>query len=330
MHRSRWFAVVPVCLAVLAMPLCAQRGGGGGGGGGGRGGGGGGRAAGGSATSPNRQASRRSEATYDRVGAWFTEVRIEGEPAPVDPAAKKKDFVGALPFVAKAKEEGSRAVVYLFDPSTDADAHTKFETAMSGDDLGIATKLFVCARLDLSATSAKPLLDRYRDEAPLFVVYDDKGVEAATVSMKGYDAAPHRLEAALAKAVGKTVPGGLAAFVRDYGDVSKELEKLEKERSALEKEEDGVDRTDKQKQAEIAKERKALEAEEQKLLAKEREILAKAKPPARPAGAERLGARGAGGRGAGGGRAGGGGGAGGAAPGGADPAGGGGGRRSGG
>ncbi len=324
MHASRPLFVLALCVAVLALPLCAQRGGGGGGGrggggGAGGGGGGGGRAAAGNPNqNQNRQAARRSDATYDRVGAWFTDVRIEGEPAVVDPEAKKKDYIGALPFVTKAKEEKTRSLVYVYDPTTDADAHTAFDMAMFQDEIGIATKLFVCARLDLTAASAKLLLERYRDEAPLFVAYDDDGVEVGIVSMQGYKASPKKLEALLSKAVGKDVEGGLSAFVRSYGDVCKDLEALEKKRAELEADEDKVDRADKQKQAELARERKELDNEEQQLLVKEREVLEAGKPPARPAGAVRLGGRGGaqrarGGRGAG---------AGGAAPGGGDPAGG--------
>ena len=322
MHASRPLFVLSLCLAVLASPLCAQRGGGGGGGGRGGGGGGGGGAGGGRAAAgnpnqnQNRQAARRSDATYDRVGSWFTEVRIEGEPAVVDPEAKKKDYVGALPWVAKAKEEKTRSLVYVYDPTSDADAHTAFEMAMFQDEIGIATKLFVCARLDITAASAKLLLERYREEAPLFVAYDDEGVEVGVVSMSGYKASPKKLETLLAKAVGKDVEGGLSGFVRSYGDVCKDLEELEKKRTELEAGEDKVDRADKQKQAEIARERKALDNEEQKLLVQEREVLEAAKPPARPSGAVRLGGRG------GAQRARGGRGAGGAAPGGAAPAGG--------
>ena len=315
MQAAKLLVLVTLSFTVMAMPLCAQRGGsgGGGGGGGGRGGaggGGGGRAAAGNPdANPNRQNARRSEAAYDRVGAWFSDVRIEGEPAAVDPEAKKKDYVGALPWVTKAKAEGSRSVVYLYDPTTDADKHTAFEREMFGDETGIGTKLFVCARLDLTAASAKLLLERYREEAPLFVVYDEQGVESAVVSMSGYKASPKKLETALAKAVGKSVPGGLSVFTRDYSDVCRQLEQAEKKRAELEADEDKVDRADKQKQAEIARERKALDGEEQKLVAREREILEQAKPPVRPAGAVRLGGRGAAQRGRGGAGAPGGGGA---------------------
>jgi len=324
MHASRPLFVLSLCLAVLALPLCAQRGGGGGGGGRGGGGGGGAGAGGGRAAAgnpnqnQNRQAARRSDATYDRVGSWFTEVRIEGEPSVVDPDAKKKDYVGALPWVTKAKDEKTRSLVYVYDATTDADAHTAFEMAMFQDDIGIATKLFVCARLDITAASAKLLLERYREEAPLFVAYDDEGVEVGVVSMSGYKASPKKLETLLDKAVGKDVEGGLSGFVHTYGDVCKDLEALEKKRTELEAAEDKVDRSDKQKQAEIARERKSLDDQEQKLLVKEREVLETANPPARPSGAVRLGGRGGaqrarGGRGAG---------ADGAAPGGGAPAGG--------
>ena len=321
MSTLRALLVLSACLAALAAPLDAQRGGGGGGRGGGGGGGGGGgvgggggRAAAGGATNQNtnRQAGRRSDATYDRVGAWFTDVRIEGEPAVKDPDAKKKDYIGALPWVTKAKDEGNRSVVYVYDPTTDPDAHQAFEQEMFGDEMGIATKLFVCARLDLTAASAKLLLERYREEAPLFAVYDEAGVEVGVVSMSGYKASPKKLEALLGKAVGKDVQGGLSGFVRDYGEVAKELEAVEKKRVAVEADEDKVDRADKQKQAEIAREKKSIDAEEQKLLGKERDVLNAAKPPERPAGAVRMGGRGAAQRDRGG-RAGGAGGAGGGA-----------------
>ncbi len=317
MSTLRALFVLSACLAALAAPLDAQRGGGGGGGGGrggGGGGGGGGRAAAGGNLNQNtnRQAGRRSDATYDRVGAWFTDVRIEGEPAVKDPDAKKKDYIGALPWVTKAKDEGNRSVVYVYDPTTDPDAHQAFEQEMFADEIGIATKLFVCARLDITAASAKLLLERYREEAPLFVAYDDAGVEVGVVSMSGYKASPKKLEALLGKAVGKDVEGGLTGFVRDYGEVAKDLEAVEKKRVAVEADEDKVDRADKQKQAEIAREKKAIDSDEAKLLSKERDILNAAKPPERPAGAVRMGGRGAAQRDRGG-RAGGAGGAGGGA-----------------
>jgi hypothetical protein len=108
------------------------------------------------------------------------------------------------------------------------------------------------------------------------------------------------------------VEGGLTGFVRDYGEVAKDLEAVEKKRVAVEADEDKVDRADKQKQAEIAREKKAIDSEEAKLLGKERDILNAAKPPERPAGAVRMGGRGAAQRDRGG-RAGGAGGAGGGA-----------------
>ncbi len=311
MIRPPAFALALVLVATTTASLLAQ-GGGGAGGGGGRG------AAAGASTS-GRPGARRSEATYDRVGAWFVDVRIDGELKPADPEAKEPDMLSTLPFVDQAKADGNRALVYLYDPQADADKHELFERTLFQDEVGIATRFFVCARIDLSAASSKGLKERYGKDAPLFVAFDATKKQVGELSLTGYKANARSLEQMLAKAVGKDQKPGLPQFVKQYGEVVHELEKLEQQTAALDADEDKVEASDKEKRAEIARERKALAAAEKKQFAEERELLEAAKLQPRPAAAVRLGGRGGaqrarGNRGAGGAPGGGGG---------ADPAGGG-------
>lgn len=267
--------------AVFAADLCAQRGGGG---------------LGPAAGRPGQasRTPRRSEAVYDRVGAWFVDLRIEAAAEPAEAAAggRKPDLLSSLPFVKEAKEAGQRALLYLSDPKTDADKHQAYEQATFQDEVGIATRWFVCARIDLTASGAKELAARYGDQAPLFVAFDADGQPRGELSQKGYKASANKLIAYLDKAGGKSGKLTVARFVAQYGELAKELEELERERSELEVKLGKTDGADKEKRAAMQRELDALAAAEQKLVTREAELIQAAQLPPRKPAAVRLGGRG--------------------------------------
>ncbi len=254
---------------------------------------------------------RRSPAIDERVGAFFVPVRVDSAAAPADATKKDKDqdLLAPLPFVVAAVGEKQRSLVYLCDAATDADQHAQFERTLFTDDVGVALRFFACARIDVSAATATALRARYGKQVPLFVAFDAAGKAAGELSMAGFKPDAKGLVDLLDKTVGKQNKLTLGAFVKEYKDVVRDLERLAEQERLLDAKDQKIDSGDKQKRAAIEAERRKLEAEQKKVMAAERELLQQVDLPARAEGAERVGrsGRGGGGRGGGGGGGGGGG-----------------------
>lgn len=244
----------------------------------------------------------RAEEILDRVGAFF---------ADTTPPATDGDKVAELAtceLVRAAASSNQLCVLYLYHGRDDADVRGEFERTMfASDETGIELRCCHCGRIDLSTNEA--LAARYQKQAPLFVVFDDKG-KPTELPMSGYKASASSLQKALEKAAQGTIKPSLAAFAKEYGSFVRDLEQaLTKKKTAEERQAKAG--ADKQKKTEADKDLQAAEAEVQKLYAKETALLAKVHLPVRPANAERLGGRpmdrgqGKGGGGAGGKRGGG-------------------------
>jgi len=256
-------------LAVVVAPLAAQRGGGG--------------------------MRGRSPEVEERVGPWF--VTVQPEPGAVAaPAAagagkgeEADDPVAHLPFVTAAAGQKQRSVVYLCDAATDAERHQAFERMLFTDDVGVALRFFSCARIDVSAASGAALRAQFGKATPLFLVFDATGKRCGEVSMAGYKPETKALLETLDQAVGKANKIALSAFVKQYRDVVRDLDRIGQQQKLLDDRDKRVDSGDKQKRAAIDAERKDLEAEHKKVLETERELLVKVDLPPRAEGAERLG-----------------------------------------
>jgi uncharacterized membrane protein YgcG len=246
----------------------------------------------------------RPEEITNRVGVFFTDVK-----GPL-PAGDKAGELTAVDMVRAGASAGQPTVLYLLDLGEDTgDVRNQFErTLFAADDLGILLRCFHCGRIDLKN---EPLLAaKYGKQAPLFVVFDKDGKGGEVVSMAGYKASAKALETQLLKVSQGLVKPSMPAFVKEYGDVVRELENtLAKKKNA--KERYARAGADKAKKAEVDRDLQLLEKDEEKLLEREKDVLGRITLPTRAEGAHRLGGRNWGGGGGGGGRGGNGGGGGG-------------------
>jgi hypothetical protein len=237
----------------------------------------------------------RSPEVEERVGAYFVTVQPEPAAAAAPAAAgagkgeAADDPVARLPFVTTAVGQKQRSVVYLCDAATDSEKHQAFERMLFTDDVGVALRFFTCARIDVSAASGAALRAQFGKATPLFLVYDATGKRCGEVSMAGYKPETKDLLEALDAAVGKANKIGLSAFVKQYRDVVRDLDRLGQQQKLLDERDKKIDSGDKQKRAEMDAERKQLEAEHKKVLETERELLQKVDMPPRAEGAERVG-----------------------------------------
>lgn len=265
MHRARSLFVTAALASALASALPSQ-------------GPGGGR-------------NRRPEEITNRTGAFFADVA--GPAVDGDKVAE----LATVELVRNATAANQPSVLYLVDLGDDQEVRDGFDQVLfGGDELGIELRAFHAGRIDLGKIPA--LKARYAKQAPLFVVFDDKG-KASELSMSGYKPQPSALGKLLEKQAGTTVKPSLSTFAKSYGDLVRDLEQiLQKKRQVQQKQARAGN--DAGKKLDADRELKAVAAEEQKLLDKERELLGKVRLPDRPAGAQRLGAPNWGGPGGGG------------------------------
>jgi hypothetical protein len=224
----------------------------------------------------------RAEEIQNRVGAFF------GDTQPPATDGDKVAELATCELVRAAASANQLCVLYLYDSRDDKDVRGEFERAMfASDETGIELRCFHCGRIDLASNAA--LAQRYQKQAPMFVVFDDKG-KPTELPMNGYKASASSLQKALEKAAQGTIKPSLAAFAKEYGGFVRDLEQaLTKKKTAEERQTKAG--ADKGKRQEADKDLQAAEAEVQKLLSKETALLARMHLPARPADAERLGGR---------------------------------------
>jgi uncharacterized membrane protein YgcG len=236
------------------------------------------------ATAQRGGGRERPEEITNRVGVFFTDVK-----GPM-PAGDKAGELANVDMVRAGASAGQPTVLYLLDLGEDTgDVRNQFErTLFAGDDLGILLRCFHCGRIDLKN---EPLLGaKYGKQAPLFVVFDKDGKGGEVVSMAGYKASAKALETQLLKASQGLVKPSMPAFVKEYGDVVRELENtLAKKKNA--KERYARAGADKAKKAEVDRDLIAIEKDEEKLLEREKDVLGRITLPERSKDAHRLGGR---------------------------------------
>jgi len=246
----------------------------------------------------------RPEEITNRVACFFVDVA-----PPVGEGAMATELANT-DLIRAAAGANQVAVLYLFDGGDAANMREQFEKTMFGNDtIGLHLRFFHCGRIDVAKAPA--LKSKYGKDLPLFVTFNKEGKQADDAAMPGYKASGNALVKALEKAGNPVYKPSLAAAVKNYSELVRDLEQMIARRKLLEDRQSrttGDDASAKQKRAAIDKDLKDLDAEKAKLEQKETELIQKLHMPVRDSKAVQLGGGGGrGGRGPGGGGPGGGG-----------------------